>query len=101
MKPETDLQLQAPSSSDLACATGIALIVAAVLLVTAILPAEYDVIGHDYGPYSHEVQDVTLRTDIVLADLFRYLDERLGRDNYIVAFTADHGVSPPRNKPRQ
>jgi arylsulfatase A-like enzyme len=53
-----------------------------------------DVIGHDYGPYSHEVEDVTLRTDIILADLFGYLDQRLGRDNYVVALTADHGVSP-------
>src|SRR5262245_1770015 len=33
-----------------------------------------DVIGHNYGPYSHEVEDVTLRTDIVLANLFEYLD---------------------------
>src|SRR5262245_24918928 len=53
-----------------------------------------DTIGHNYGPYSHEVEDVTLRTDIVLADLFHYLDRRLGRDGYVVAFTADHGAAP-------
>jgi predicted AlkP superfamily pyrophosphatase or phosphodiesterase len=53
-----------------------------------------DEIGHEYGPYSHEVEDVTLRTDIVLADLFRFLDERLGRDSYVVALTGDHGVAP-------
>jgi predicted AlkP superfamily pyrophosphatase or phosphodiesterase len=53
-----------------------------------------DVIGHNYGPYSHEVEDVTLRTDKILNDLFHYLDERFGRDGYLIAFTADHGVGP-------
>jgi predicted AlkP superfamily pyrophosphatase or phosphodiesterase len=59
-----------------------------------------DVIGHDYGPYSHEVEDVTLRTDLVFSDLFAYLDRKLGRDNYIVALTADHGVSPSPEQAR-
>ena len=53
-----------------------------------------DTIGHNYGPYSHEVEDVTLRTDIVLSDLFHYLDSKLGRDGYVVALTADHGAAP-------
>src|SRR5262245_54177034 len=53
-----------------------------------------DTIGHNYGPYSHEVEDVTLRTDLILADLFHYLDGKFGRDGYIVAFSADHGVGP-------
>jgi predicted AlkP superfamily pyrophosphatase or phosphodiesterase len=53
-----------------------------------------DEIGHEYGPYSHEVEDVTLRTDIVLAELFRFLDEKIGRDKYVVALTGDHGVAP-------
>src|SRR5262249_37769842 len=53
-----------------------------------------DVIGHDYGPYSQEVEDVTLRTDIVLKEFFEYLDNRVGHDNYVVVLSADHGVSP-------
>jgi predicted AlkP superfamily pyrophosphatase or phosphodiesterase len=53
-----------------------------------------DTIGHNYGPYSHEVEDVTLRTDLVLADLFHYLDGKFGKDGYIVAFSADHGAAP-------
>jgi arylsulfatase A-like enzyme len=56
--------------------------------------SDNDEIGHEYGPYSHEVEDATLRTDLVLADLFDYLDRRVGRDNYVVALTADHGVAP-------
>ena len=60
-----------------------------------------DLIGHAYGPYSHEVEDVTLRTDKVFADLFHYLDEKFGRDGYVVAFTADHGAAPSPEQAQQ
>jgi predicted AlkP superfamily pyrophosphatase or phosphodiesterase len=53
-----------------------------------------DLLGHAFGPYSQEVQDISLRTDRVLADLFSYLDQRIGAGNYVVALTADHGVAP-------
>ncbi|MGE0130594.1 MAG: alkaline phosphatase family protein [Blastocatellales bacterium] len=53
-----------------------------------------DLVGHAYGPYSHEVQDMTLRTDRTLAELFHYLDQKIGLDRVIVALTADHGVAP-------
>lgn len=53
-----------------------------------------DLVGHAFGPYSREVQDITLRTDRVLGDLLSYLDSRVGRDQYVVAITADHGVAP-------
>ena len=53
-----------------------------------------DLIGHTYGPYSQEVQDITLRTDRLLADLFSYLDKKIGLQNVVVALTADHGVAP-------
>jgi predicted AlkP superfamily pyrophosphatase or phosphodiesterase len=53
-----------------------------------------DLIGHAYGPYSQEVQDITLRTDRTLADLFNYLDQKIGLDRVIIALTADHGVAP-------
>ncbi|NOT62644.1 MAG: alkaline phosphatase family protein, partial [Acidobacteria bacterium] len=53
-----------------------------------------DLIGHAYGPYSQEVHDMSLRTDRVLADLFGYLDQRIGLSNVIVTLTADHGVAP-------
>jgi predicted AlkP superfamily pyrophosphatase or phosphodiesterase len=53
-----------------------------------------DLVGHDFGPQSHEVQDVLLRLDEDLNSLFAMLDRRLGRSGYLVALTADHGVSP-------
>lgn len=53
-----------------------------------------DYVGHDYGPYSHEVLDMTLRTDRQLADFFDFLDERVGPDNALVVLTSDHGVAP-------
>lgn len=53
-----------------------------------------DMVGHNYGPYSHEVQDISLRTDRALAELFSYLDRRIGLDRTIIVLTADHGVGP-------
>ncbi len=53
-----------------------------------------DLVGHDFGPQSHEVQDVLLRLDEALASLFSMLDRRVGPSRYVVALTADHGVSP-------
>lgn len=53
-----------------------------------------DLVGHAYGPYSQEVQDITLRTDRILADFFSYLDKKIGLQNVVIALTADHGVAP-------
>jgi len=53
-----------------------------------------DKIGHQYGPHSQEVQDYYLRLDQYLGNFFAYLDERIGKDNYYVGLTADHGVVP-------
>ena len=53
-----------------------------------------DMMGHYFGPYSQEVEDMTLRTDRTLADLFSYVDRRVGLANTIIILTADHGVAP-------
>jgi predicted AlkP superfamily pyrophosphatase or phosphodiesterase len=53
-----------------------------------------DYVGHRYGPYSQEVMDVTLRTDRLFAELFDFVDKKIGLQNTIVIFTADHGVAP-------
>ncbi|HTO03066.1 MAG TPA: alkaline phosphatase family protein, partial [Opitutus sp.] len=52
-----------------------------------------DTIGHDTGPDSHEVMDITLRTDRMLAEFFAYLDARIGLKNCTLVLTADHGVA--------
>jgi predicted AlkP superfamily pyrophosphatase or phosphodiesterase len=53
-----------------------------------------DKVGHDYGPHSHEVQDVLVRLDRTLGDLFTALDRLVGPEHYTVALSADHGVAP-------
>jgi hypothetical protein len=53
-----------------------------------------DLIGHTWGPDSQEVLDVTLRSDLQVAELLRFLDEKVGKGKYLVGITADHGVCP-------
>lgn len=53
-----------------------------------------DLVGHDYGPRSHEVQDVLARLDVTIGSLLNFLDRAMGARNYAVALTADHGVAP-------
>jgi predicted AlkP superfamily pyrophosphatase or phosphodiesterase len=52
-----------------------------------------DYIGHAHGPNSVETEDAYLRLDKELGDFFALLDGRLGRGNYAVFLTADHGVA--------
>ncbi len=52
-----------------------------------------DYIGHYYGPYSIEVQDTYLRLDKEIEGFLNYLDSYLGKENYLVFITADHGVA--------
>lgn len=53
-----------------------------------------DYVGHRFGPYSHEAMDVTLRVDRQIAALLEEVNARVGLQNTIVVFTADHGVAP-------
>jgi hypothetical protein len=53
-----------------------------------------DYVGHRYGPYSHEAMDAVLRVDREVAKLLDFVDARVGLSNTLIAFTADHGVSP-------
>lgn len=53
-----------------------------------------DYCGHRFGPYSQEVQDITLRLDRQFKDFFTYLDQKIGLKNVAMVLTADHGVCP-------
>lgn len=53
-----------------------------------------DALGQAFGPYSQEVEDLCLRMDESLSSLFQYLDQKVGLDNCLIAFTSDHGVMP-------
>lgn len=52
-----------------------------------------DLVGHSFGPDSHEVQDVLARLDRTLGRLMTTLDTSVGRDKYVLALSADHGVA--------
>ncbi|HEU4936042.1 MAG TPA: alkaline phosphatase family protein [Vicinamibacterales bacterium] len=52
-----------------------------------------DLVGHAYGPDSHEVQDVVARLDVTIGALLDHLDRTVGAGNYVVGFSADHGVA--------
>jgi predicted AlkP superfamily pyrophosphatase or phosphodiesterase len=56
------------------------------------LPA-LDLVAHEFGPNSHEAQDVLLRADVLIGRLLEAVDARVGQGNYVVAFTSDHGTA--------
>ncbi|MEP7229951.1 MAG: alkaline phosphatase PafA [Ginsengibacter sp.] len=52
-----------------------------------------DYVGHAFGPNSVEQEDNYLRLDKELGDLLNFLDMRIGKDQYTVFLSADHGVA--------
>ena len=52
-----------------------------------------DYIGHQFGPNSVEIEDTYLKLDQNFASLFTFLDAKLGKGNYTVFLTADHGAA--------
>jgi predicted AlkP superfamily pyrophosphatase or phosphodiesterase len=53
-----------------------------------------DYVGHAVGPDAPEVRDMALRTDQLLAKLFREMGRQLGLQNVLIVVSADHGVAP-------
>lgn len=53
-----------------------------------------DLLGHSFGPNSQEMEDLVLRLDQTLANLFQFVDTKVGLDKCLIVFTADHGVMP-------
>ena len=52
-----------------------------------------DYIGHTFGPNSMEIEDTYLKLDKDIAGFLQYLDQAVGKDNYLFFLTADHGVA--------
>ncbi len=52
-----------------------------------------DYIGHAYGPNSIEEEDCYLRLDKDLGEFLNFLDNKIGKDDYLLFLTADHGVA--------
>ncbi len=53
-----------------------------------------DIVGHAFGPYSMEVEDIYYRLDQDLSNLLKQLDMKVGKGKYVVFLTADHAVVP-------
>jgi hypothetical protein len=51
-----------------------------------------DYIGHFFGPSSLEAEDNLLRLDRTLADLFAFVDKKVGLSNTLIVLSADHGA---------
>lgn len=59
-----------------------------------------DQVGHKYGPRSLEQLDTLVRLDHALARFLDHLDAVVGKNNYVVALSADHGAAdPPESLP--
>ena len=51
-----------------------------------------DYIGHRFGPNSLEIEDTYLRLDKDIEAFLNYLDKKIGKDDYLLFLSADHGA---------
>ena len=54
----------------------------------------HDYVNHAFSAESRLSHDHVLQLDVMLQSFFADLDARVGKDNYVVALTADHGFMP-------
>jgi predicted AlkP superfamily pyrophosphatase or phosphodiesterase len=52
-----------------------------------------DYVGHMYGTNAIELEDTYIRLDLDLAGLLTFLDNSIGKNNYLLFLTADHGAA--------
>lgn len=57
----------------------------------SVVLSQIDETNHSFGPSSLETFNVLIQMDIALGDFYSYLDQKIGRGNYVVALSADHG----------
>lgn len=62
--------------------------------ILALSLSSNDYVGHERGPDSPDVRDISIRTDQLLEKLLHFINSRVGEGNTLVVFTADHGVAP-------
>jgi len=60
--------------------------------VLAISYSSTDYIGHNFGVNSKEIEDTYIRLDLELERLLNNLDAKVGKGNYTVFLTSDHGA---------
>jgi predicted AlkP superfamily pyrophosphatase or phosphodiesterase len=59
--------------------------------ILALSWTSHDYVNHLFGPESRQSHDQTIRLDRVLAELFDFLDKKVGLDNVVITLSADHG----------
>jgi predicted AlkP superfamily pyrophosphatase or phosphodiesterase len=52
-----------------------------------------DYVGHSFGPNSIEQEDTYLRLDKDIGEFLKFLDSKIGKDQYLVFLSADHGAA--------
>lgn len=50
-----------------------------------------DYCAHQFGIHAEETEDTYLKLDREIGQFVSFLDEKVGRDNYVLFLTADHG----------
>lgn len=53
-----------------------------------------DILGHQLGPDSDAAKEMVLALDKDINAFFTDLDKKIGLENVLVGFTADHGIAP-------
>lgn len=59
----------------------------------SIVLSQIDNLSHSTGPSSLETFNILLQQDIALGRFFNFLDEKVGKDAYVVALSSDHGFA--------
>ena len=59
----------------------------------AVSVSSTDAIGHTYGTRGQQNVDVYMELDRQVADFLNFLDQKVGRGNYLLFLTADHGAA--------
>lgn len=60
----------------------------------AVSYSSHDMLGHQKGPNSLEMEEFSAHEDQSLGELLKEVDQRVGLANTLVVFTGDHGVAP-------
>ncbi|HVF54437.1 MAG TPA: alkaline phosphatase family protein [Actinomycetota bacterium] len=55
---------------------------------------QIDDVGHDWNMLNPEMRDILEYSDIELKKLTRFLNSEVGREQWVMVFTADHGQAP-------
>lgn len=105
-KPKTDVKTSVPGVTKTfqmaeAAIAGEGLGQDDVTDLLAISVSSTDAIGHTFGTRGQENHDVYMELDRQVAGLLTYLDAKVGKGNYLLFLSADHGACHNHNLMKQ